>query len=1409
MAAGSSPGDATGRMAQRPLLELAEAVAAGSSLPEILAGVVRTAAALVPQTIVQVWLVSEDGAEPRLAAVHDAGRAGAPDPAASAAPTATFARAVMDAAEPVRVVAPIDGEKTVDPAWTRARAIRSAAGLRLVRGSRLIGALCIFTWRPYPFTPAKVDLLRSLAAYAAVAIEGATLLEVAASRLRRLDVLREIEREISDQRDPEALMGVISRRATELLAGDTGAVYLVDPATGILRPQAAYNRADWMLDVRIALGEGMVGVTASTRQGLIVNDYPGSPLALEAFRGLHRSAVTQPLMAGDTLQGVILVTRDRSPRPFTADDLAQLGDFAVQASIALANARLLRLASARAERVEAAGQVGQLLAATRDSDRILDLIAEKCRDVLDAGAFGFFRLEGDRLRYVRGFGLDQALSGIRTIAVGEGAVGKAAADRRTVETADTLADPRLRFSPEFRAGVAAFGSRAVVAVPLLASERVLGVIAIYHPVGVRVPAEDRAFLESLAAHAAVALDNAALFAEIRRRQETAEALAGITQTLTASLDLRTVITRVAEAVQRLLGADGGAIGLVGPDGAVRLTARTGLGAEGLRRLVVKAGQGITGWVFQHREPFRTTDYTVDPRVPSTFAHEVGRAGIRAVLAVPIRLQGEVVGVLYAFWDRTLEIADEHVALATDMARVVAVTVANARLYEEARTREAEARALFDVGRLIAATLDPERVFDRIVDRVLGLMRVRACGLFRLDPDGCLRYVRGAGLSAEFVRDMAVRSGDGTTGRCVVDRRAVWARDLLAEPGLVADATVRGLVEREGYRGVLSVPILTQDAPLGALATYWWEPHDPTPGEVQTLTSLATMAAVAIENARLYDETRRYVGRLERLTRLNRAVSASLRLDDVLGEIARAAGTFFDAPLVTLWLADEETRALVRRAGHGAPAVLASVPERVAYGEGEVGLIAERRSAVVDAVLDASGRAGDRPGESDARTFSGIPIMLDDRLLGVLAINGGRLAGTADPALLEALVAQAAVAIQNARLYEEARGHELEARRALEELRRTQEQLVRMEKLRALGEMASGVAHDFNNVLAVILGRVQLMQRKVQDATLSRWLGIVEQAALDGAQTVRRIQEFTRIRRDAPTEIIDLNEVVREAVEMTRTRWQDEAQSRGVSIRVALDLSRVPAVDGQPSELREALTNLLLNAVDALPRGGEIRVATRVAQGQVELSVSDTGIGMSESVRRRIFEPFFSTKGPSGTGLGLAMVYGIISRHGGEIDVQSAEGVGSTFTIRLPLGRAGRGVGSVAEVGGTGAVRVLVIDDEPHVRDTLEEILRQQRHEVVVADDGPSGLALFQRERFDVVMTDLAMPGMSGWQVAQAIKLARPGTPVVLVTGWGVELPAEQLRVHGVDRVMSKPFRFEDVRDVVASFRDAAPLAGPE
>ncbi len=390
-----------------------------------------------------------------------------------------------------------------------------------------------------------------------------------------------------------------------------------------------------------------------------------------------------------------------------------------------------------------------------------------------------------------------------------------------------------------------------------------------------------------------------------------------------------------------------------------------------------------------------------------------------------------------------------------------------------------------------------------------------------------------------------------------------------------------------------------------------------------------------------------------------------------------------------------------------------------------------------------------------------------------------------------LAAQGAVALENSRLYAELRA-------ALATVEESQQRIIRTERLRALGEMAGGVAHDFNNVLAVVVGRAQLLQRQIDAPDLRRQLKIIEHVAQDGAQTVRRIQEFARMRRTRPWQHVDVNEVVREVVEATRPRWGDQAQARAVTYAMKLDLSPVPPVTGDPAELRETFLNLLFNALDAMPQGGTLTFSTRAEGDRVVCVVADTGVGMSEAVRQRCFEPFFTTKAEHGTGLGLSIVYGIVTRHGGEIEVWSRPGEGSRFTVRLPVGaevappppelpppRAGR------------SARILVVEDEPSVREVLVDVLAGQGHEVVACEDGTAALAHVHGPPFDLALVDLSMPGISGWEVAKGLRATQPKVPIALVTGWGDQIDFSEARMRGIDYLMAKPFNVDDITRLVA------------
>jgi signal transduction histidine kinase/ActR/RegA family two-component response regulator len=391
-------------------------------------------------------------------------------------------------------------------------------------------------------------------------------------------------------------------------------------------------------------------------------------------------------------------------------------------------------------------------------------------------------------------------------------------------------------------------------------------------------------------------------------------------------------------------------------------------------------------------------------------------------------------------------------------------------------------------------------------------------------------------------------------------------------------------------------------------------------------------------------------------------------------------------------------------------------------------------------------------------------------------------------LVTALAAQGAVALENSRLYAELRA----AARTVEE---SQQRVIQSERLRALGEMAGGVAHDFNNVLAVVIGRAQLLLRQAHDVDVRRQLEIIEQVAQDGAQTVRRIQEFARMRRTRPFQLVDLAEVAREAVEAARPRWSDQAQERGVTYDVRLELGAVPPVIGDPAELRESLLNLLFNALDAMPSGGRVSFATASEAGRVVCTVTDEGVGMSEEVRRRCFEPYFTTKREHGSGLGLSIAYGTVTRHGGAIEVASRPGHGTRFTVRLP---AAPGRDGEAPAGAAGRrARILVVEDELAVREILADLLTAQGHQVVACEDGPTALGQLAETAFDLVLMDLSMPGLSGWEVARRVRVSHPRVPIALVTGWGDQIELAAARARGIDYVMAKPFDVDELARMVA------------
>lgn len=370
-------------------------------------------------------------------------------------------------------------------------------------------------------------------------------------------------------------------------------------------------------------------------------------------------------------------------------------------------------------------------------------------------------------------------------------------------------------------------------------------------------------------------------------------------------------------------------------------------------------------------------------------------------------------------------------------------------------------------------------------------------------------------------------------------------------------------------------------------------------------------------------------------------------------------------------------------------------------------------------------------------------------------------------------------------------------RDITEQKEERERAARADKLRALGQLASGVAHDFNNSLAAILGRAQLLRRQTKDDALLRNLEIIQTAAEDAAATVRRIQTFARKSPAKEFELLEVSSLLNDAIEITRTRWQNEARLRGLEYDVILQAKSGQYTFGSASELREVFVNLIVNAVDAMPTGGKLIVDCVPNDGRLRLQFADNGTGMPEDVRQKIFDPFFSTKGAQGTGLGLSVSHSIIERHEGAISVASELGKGTVFTIDLPASEVKSEAAEVeAENIEMPSLSILVVDDEPAVRETLAEMLEVMGHRVLLAESGQNALQTLAGNDCDLVFTDLAMPDMDGWETSRAIRQRWPEMNVVLVTGYGTGTVPPAGESNLVNGIIGKPFDFSQINQTI-------------
>jgi len=902
-----------------------------------------------------------------------------------------------------------------------------------------------------------------------------------------------------------------------------------------------------------------------------------------------------------------------------------------------------------------------------------------------------------------------------------------------------------------------------------------------------------------------------------RRRRAAEEFAEVGRLISQSLDVAEVAERITESVRTLLGVTNSALFEAQADQLVSLSLKGDHGPTGGKAIVYQFGLGAVGVAAETRQAIVTSDLLTDSRIPQPPEQRarMERAPFRAVLALPLLLRERIVGVLVAGDHVGRVFSDDEVQLARAFADQAVIAIENARLHRETRERLLQSETLLTVSHQISGTLDVPEMMRRVAKEAAKAVGAEMAGAFLANENRThLRPIAGYHVPQHLLDDFIAVPIPLKGHRALEDawqhRRAVAITDVAGDPNVD-----RELLRRFPHRSNLFCPMVVQDEPIGGLFVTWLgEEHHFTPAELRLVEGISRQAAVALSHARLVDELKSHQSRLEALLATAQELSRIQPVEPLLSRVAEACGRLFDAESAAFRLLQGQD--LVTCGTWGSALDVIPAPP-LKLGEGLTGMVAVTGEALVvtdpgnDPRLNPVYR--ERYRARGIRAFLGVPVKVDEQVVGVLTVRISREGGISpgDVQVAKAFATQAAVALENSRRYQETQG-------AFEELSRTKDQLVQAQKMEAVGQLAGGVAHDFNNLLTVITGRSRLfLARMAEGSPGRRDVELIDKTADRAATLTRQLLAFSRKQVLQP-KALDPNALIGGLAPMLTRLIGEHIE---LIIVPGRDIGQVMA---DPGQIEQVVMNLVVNARDAMPEGGMVKIDTERrdlvtpvahAKGQIApgryvlLTVQDSGSGMDDATLGKIFEPFFTTKEPGkGTGLGLATVYGIVHQSGGAIGVDSAPSRGTTFTIYLP--RIDAPVAAPEAVAGQarlerGDETILLVEDDREVRELAAEVLKAVGYTVLESGDPLEALVIGERHREDIrlLLSDMVMPAMRGPALAAQILQIQPAARILYMSGYTTEAIASQGAIDPPGPLLQKPFTPDGLARMVRQVLDSS------
>ena len=1239
---------------------------------------------------------------------------------------AVVARAVLDR-EPVHV-ADVQAETDELPLGSevaRRLGYRTQLAVPLIREGKAIGVISIQRADVRPFTDRQIELLKTFADQAVIAIENTRLFEEVQQKNQALtdsnaqltealeqqtatsEILRVISSSPSDIRP---VLDAVGENAARLCDANNAVVYKLDG--GLLRQMASYGglpttshpAAGLPVDRDRVTGRAVFDRRTIHVHNLATEDAEFPQGSKDARRDGHRTTLATPLLREGVPLGAILIRR-MEVRPFSERQIKLLETFADQAAIAIENTRLFEEVQARTRELQEALEyqtaTSEVLAVIGRSPSelqpVLDTIVATAARLCEAEFALVYRLKEDGLYHVAAANNADAAFVKHTaehpVAPDRGsALGRAALERKPAHFPDCLADPEFTFHDYQRIGK----QRSLLGVPLLRHGVAIGAMTLARTVV--KPYSDRQIelVSTFADQAVIAIENARLFEEVQARtkelQESLEyqtATSDVLDVISRSrFELQPVFDTIVETAARLCHVDYGVVCRLADDGKYHLAGNHGYTREFqhyVEHHPFEAGHGtVIGRAALEGRTIHVPDVLADPEY--TYHEGQKLAGYRSLLGVPLLRDGKAIGVLALHDDAPEPFTDKQIGLVETFADQAIIAIENARLFEEVQSRTREVSEALEyqtatsevLGVISRSPTDVQPVFDTIAANALRLCGATWSAVTRFDGElmhlVSLHNLRDpAGLEAVRRAFPRVPSPGGVTDRATLTGAIAHIPDVREDPEYQHQA----MAQAAGYRSHLSVPMLREGRSVGAITVAGASPGAFAERQVNLLKAFADQAVIAINNARLFEEVQartrelsRSVEELRSLGEVGRTVSSTLEVSTVLKTVLEQACAMAQASGGAIYVFDKARGEFHLEAAHNMSAEhIARVRAHpIKLGETVVGECGQRREAVQMADLDAvpSSPLMTILRRAGVRALLAVPLLHQDEVIGALVVRRSQ-PGAFSPEivrLLEAFAAQSAIAVHNARLF-----HEIEEKgRQLEIASQHKSQFV------------ANMSHELRTPLAAMLGYAELLKEGIYGALPEKATPIIERVQSNGKHLLGLINTVLDISKIESGQFkLNLGEyALSSMVETVKIATELLAASKKLVLKTEVARG-LPYGLGDEQRLTQVLLNLVGNAIKFTDQG-EVRIDADAVNGHFALSVSDTGPGIPPDERNKIFEKFHqidnsNTRTKGGTGLGLAIAKEIVEMHGGRIWVESIVGRGSTFRLELPVRAAAEDSGS--------------------------------------------------------------------------------------------------------------------------------------